>query len=88
MAEIVIHKNAEKYLQKLPTNQKEKIKSSLFKLAINPDNYPQALPMVGKWTGYRRIRIGNFRIIFWFDRSENIIYVDNIGPRGDIYKKL
>ncbi len=26
------------------------------------------------------------RIIFWLDEIENVLYVDHIGPRGDIYK--
>ena len=26
------------------------------------------------------------RIIFWYDSNEDVIYVDHIGPRGDIYK--
>jgi mRNA interferase RelE/StbE len=42
--------------------------------------------MVGEWTGYHRIRVGNLRIIFWYDQSNELIYVDHIGPRGDAYK--
>ena len=43
-------------------------------------------PMYGEWAGYYRIRVGNIRIIFWFDDFEDIVYIDHIGPRGDIYK--
>ena len=42
--------------------------------------------MAGEWIGYKRIRVGDFRIIYWIDKDENIVYVDHIGPRGDIYK--
>jgi len=42
--------------------------------------------MLGEWDGYQRIKIGNIRIIFWVDSEKNTIYVDHIGPRGDIYK--
>lgn len=42
--------------------------------------------MVGDWAGYRRVRVGNVRIIFWVDELKNIVYVDHIGPRGDVYK--
>ena len=34
-------------------------------------------------TGYR-LRVGNFRIIFSF--SENILYIEEINNRGQIYK--
>jgi len=42
--------------------------------------------MVGEWSGYSRIRINKLRIIYWFNEIEDIIYVDHIGPRGDVYK--
>ena len=42
--------------------------------------------MLGKWEGYYRIRIGNVRVIFWIDQQEATIYIDHIGPRGDVYK--
>ena len=42
--------------------------------------------MMGEWSGYHRLRVGSLRIIFWFDESEDIVYVDHIGPRGDVYK--
>ena len=41
--------------------------------------------MAGDWAGYHRVRVGNVRVIFWIDK-DNLISVDHIGPRGDIYK--
>ena len=41
--------------------------------------------MAGDWSGYYRIRIGSTRVIFWFDESEDILYIDHIGNRGDVY---
>ena len=87
MRKIVVHKHAKKYLQKLPIEQKGKIKELLLNLANSPENYPGVISMAGKWTGYRRIRIGRFRVIYWFESEEDTIYVDHIGPRGNIYKK-
>lgn len=53
-------------------------------------SYPLGLPgirsMVGDWAGYHRVRVGNIRIIFWIDEPNDIVYVDHIGPRGDVYK--
>jgi len=53
----------------------------------NLSSYPGVIQMAGEWTGYQRIRIGDLRVIFWYDEQEDIIYIDHIGPRGDIYKK-
>jgi len=42
--------------------------------------------MAGEWGGYHRIRAGKLRIIYWFDEKGDVVYVDHIGPRGDVYK--
>ena len=86
MAKIIVHRRAASYLRKLPENEKKKVKISLKRLGDNPSNDKWVKNMVGNWSGYSRIRIGNLRVIYWFDESENMIYVDHIGPRGDIYK--
>jgi mRNA interferase RelE/StbE len=86
MAKIIVHRRAASYLRKLPENEKKKVKKSLKRLGDNPSNDKWVKNMVGNWSGYSRIRIGNLRVIYWFDEFENTIYVDHIGPRGDIYK--
>jgi len=43
--------------------------------------------MSGKWSGYRRFRHGDLRLIYPYRPEENRVYVNYIGPRGDIYKK-
>ncbi len=86
MFKVVVHKRAVRYLNKLPISQKEKIKDVLKELGIEPLQRSDIKHMLGEWKGYYRIRIGDIRIIFWIDQEENTIYVDHIGPRGDIYK--
>lgn len=86
MYRVVVHQRAANYLKRLPQSQKKRIKSVLHDLASDPSNYPNVKSMVGEWAGYRRIRVGNIRIVFWLVVTEKIIYVDHIGPRGDIYK--
>jgi mRNA interferase RelE/StbE len=86
MKKVVVHRRAAKYLQKLPKEQKDQIKKVLKRLEDNPLDMPGIRHMVGEWAGYSRIRLGNLRVIFWFDESESTIYIDHIGPRGDIYK--
>jgi len=86
MSKIIVHRHAAKYLQRLPQERKERVKTILRQLTQNPLGYPNVRHMVGEWAGYHRIRVGNLRIIFWFDENEDIVYVDHIGPRGDVYK--
>ena len=87
MAKLVLHRQAANYLKKLPKVQKEKIKTSLRRLEKYPLDYPKIKNMVGEWAGYSRIRVGNLRVIYWYDEIQNTIYIDHIGHRGDVYKK-
>ena len=86
MFKIIVHKRALKYLNKLPSFRKTKIKELLTGLINNPIQREDVKPMLGEWKGYYRIKIGNIRLIFWVDQDKKIIYVDHIGPRGDVYK--
>ena len=85
---VIVHKRAATYLQRLTISQKERLKEAIKKLEENPLNLPQMKIMVGEWAGYRRLRVGDWRIIYWVDESKQIVYIDYIGARGDIYKKL
>lgn len=73
---------AAKYLSKLDTPIKERIKSALIKLSINP---PQGdIKSMSGQDGYR-LRVGKYRLLF--DVTECSIIVYDIDVRGQIYKK-
>ena len=42
-------------------------------------------PLPGQ-TGAYRLRVGGFRALFHIDHQQEVIFVDAIGSRGDIYK--
>ena len=86
MSQVIIHRHAAKYLERLPKDTKQRIKSILMQLEQVPLSLPGSKHMVGEWAGYHRIRYGKLRIIYWFDEKEDIVYVDHIGSRGDVYK--
>lgn len=86
MYQIIVHRRAVRYMQSLAAKEKERIKNSLAQLAYNPLSFPSIKPMSGQWNGYYRIRLGDKRIIFWVDHDNKTVYVDHVGPRGDVYK--
>ncbi len=86
MSKVVVHHTAAKYLQKLPKDRKDRVKKTLNELSDNPLGHSNVKSMLGDWIGYHRLRVGSLRIIFWYDESEDVVYVDHIGPRGDVYK--
>lgn len=86
MGKVIVHRHAVNYLQRLPKATKQRIKNILKLLEKDPLDQPGIKHMVGEWAGYHRLRAGKLRIIYWFDENEDIVYVDHIGPRGDVYK--
>ena len=86
MSNVIVHRHAAKYLKLLPKETKDRIKNILKQLENDPLKHSGIKQMFGEWAGYHRIRVGKLRIIFWFDTKEDIVYVDHIGPRGDVYK--
>ena len=85
MFRVVVHKRAASYIKRLPREQRERLKKILKELSYDPFR-AGAKAMAGEWRGYYRLRIGNLRAIFWIDQETRTIYVDYIGPRGDVYK--
>jgi mRNA interferase RelE/StbE len=86
MYTIVVHRRAAGYLKKLSHDQQTRVKHVLNRMKNNPLGLSGIKSMVGDWAGYQRVRIGNIRIIFWIDEDKKVVYVDHIGPRGDVYK--
>ena len=86
MSTVIVHRHAANYLKRLPKKNQKRIKDILNQLENDTLEHPDVRHMVGDWAGYHRIRVGNLRIIFWFDEKEDVVYVDHIGPRGDVYK--
>jgi mRNA interferase RelE/StbE len=86
MAKIVVHRRAARYLRKLPAGKRESVKLLIRELEKNPADLPGVRRMVGEWKGYLRLRAGNLRIIYWLDEKTSTVFIDHIGPRGDIYK--
>jgi mRNA interferase RelE/StbE len=86
MHKVVVHRRAARYLERLPPEDRTRIKSLLAQLRDRPTRHPGVIPMHGEWSGYWRLRAGGLRVLFWVDDAKETVYVDHIGPRGDVYK--
>ena len=42
--------------------------------------------LIGEWEGYYRLRKGRLRIIFEIIKTDQVLFVDRIDFRGDVYK--
>jgi mRNA interferase RelE/StbE len=87
------HNNAIKFLEKCPNNDKEKIKVKIKQLVdyyqgIGLTNYHdlKVKNLEGVWKGFRRLRIGKIRIIYFIDKTNEELLIYEIDYRGDVYK--
>lgn len=55
-------------------------------LEESPLSGPNIKRLRGKLEGSFRYRIGGMRIIYSVDMESRKVYVETIGPRGDVYK--
>ncbi len=89
MAEFRIQysKDALKFLSKLDKKSVERIREGIAGLASVPPS-GDIKPMQGYTDGRKRLRVGSWRIIYKqiSEHLVEVIYVIDIGNRGDIYK--
>lgn len=80
-------KDALKFLSKLDKKSVTRIREAINGLTLNPP-VGDIKPMNGYDDGRKRLRVGSFRVIYKneVDNVVEIIFVIDIGNRGDIYK--
>ena len=43
------------------------------------------LPLTGEWSGFYKLRVGDYRVIYEFDLENQLIIITRIGHRREIY---
>jgi mRNA interferase RelE/StbE len=81
---IQLSATAAKYFSSLDRNTQAHIRRKLEAIAADPQAARLSKPLVG--VDSRTARVGDYRIIFTIDPE--ILYVADIGPRGQIYRRL
>lgn len=75
-----------KYLRKLDRSTQRRLLNAIEELANDPTP-PRSIHLKGG-QGERRIRVGDYRVIYEVNNGELIILVLKIGHRRDIYRQL
>jgi mRNA interferase RelE/StbE len=71
-------------LKKIPKPQRQRIVTKIDWLVANFENV-QPLPLSANLTGFYKLRVGDYRVIYEVDRTVRIITVDRVGHRRDVY---
>ncbi|MEE1280964.1 MAG: type II toxin-antitoxin system RelE/ParE family toxin [Acutalibacteraceae bacterium] len=85
--EIRYSKNSLKFLAKTDKPTIKRITEAIKGLTLTPPE-GDIKPMQGYNDGRQRLRVGKYRVIYKYDIDGNIqiVYIIDIGSRGDIYK--
>nr|DAF83432.1 MAG TPA: Cytotoxic translational repressor [Caudoviricetes sp.] len=85
--EISYSKSAAKAINGLDRPTKQRIRDGILGLTKKPPE-GDIRPLQGYNDGRQRLRVGKYRVIFKFDLESEIqiLYIMNVGSRGDIYK--
>ncbi|MDH4466621.1 MAG: type II toxin-antitoxin system RelE/ParE family toxin [Bacteriovoracaceae bacterium] len=72
-------------IKKLNSTEKQRIKKSIEeKLTLDPIGFGK--PLQYSLKGCRRLRVGNWRVIYQIDSDENNVLIVKIGHRKDVYE--
>lgn len=86
MYQISYSPSAVKYLRKLERSTQRRLLTAIEELAKDPTP-PGSIRLKGG-QGERRIRVGDYRVIYEVDNGELIILVLKLGHRRDVYRQL
>jgi mRNA interferase RelE/StbE len=78
---------AVRYLERLDRRTQSRISSRLAQLAVDPFHADYSKQL----TNFRRLRVsrvGGWRIIYAVERDRLFVLVEEIGPRGQVYRRL
>jgi len=54
-------------------------------LEHNPRNHPNIKPLKGKFAGYYRYRVGDYRVVYYINDEQRIVIVTIIAHRNKVY---
>jgi len=82
---IIYSQQIKKSLRKIPRNDVERILLRVKVLATNP--FPSdAVRIVNRKEKLFRVRVGNYRILYYVEFEQNILFIVNVDQRSQVYK--
>ena len=85
MYKLAIKKSAGKELNSLPDHIFLNIDNCSHSLITNPIPYPQSKALKGE--NKRRLRVGDYRVVYSVDEQQKIITIFSVRHRKDVYRQ-
>ena len=84
--QVLIHREPEKVLNKLPKNVLRRIWARIHELESDPR--PTGCKKLVGYDNLYRLRVGDWRIIYSIEEDQLIILILEISPRGGAYRSI
>jgi mRNA interferase RelE/StbE len=84
--QILVRRQPEKVLRRLPKDLRQRIRVAIWGLAENPR--PPGCRKLAGYDNLYRIRVGDWRISYAVKDDQLIILILEIAPRGSAYRNL
>ena len=81
---VLIEREAQRYLRKADPMVRRRLMAAIDALATEPR--PSGCKPLTGYSGTYRLRVGAYRVLYEVVDAELVIYIIEVGPRGDIYK--
>jgi len=76
-------RRAVKELAALPQKDRQRVFDAVTSLLADP---LKGSILSAEWRGFRRLRVGSYRVIYAFDGSELVVAIVRVGHRREIYR--
>ena len=87
MFDLVVTSRARKTLRRIPENSRPRIEDMLRRIAADPESAGKKLR--GALSDSHSTRLGkSMRIVYRIDKTNRVVTILDIAPRGDVYKHL
>lgn len=90
--EILLNPKAVQELKKLPPDTAERVKEALKRLGENPTKARSGVDVKHLAGTYGpklyRLRVGEYRAIFWVDKERREVLVEKVAPRRKAYLRI
>jgi mRNA interferase RelE/StbE len=85
--QIVFRRAAEKALDRLPAARRRQIVGRIERLAPDPASRSLDIRPLEGAVGLFRLRVGDYRVLFSIDEAADMVTIELIRGRGDVYKR-
>ncbi len=83
---LIFNKTADRQFQRLESPIQGRILHYFDKILQEPNPKAKALPMKGNKSSFHRYRIGQYRIVCYFEDKDMVIVAVKVGHRREVYE--